>query len=118
MSFYVRQEAADLEAATLSAAGKGKGKGRGTVAAAAAAASAVGGAGLAWATELATLEMEEAANDERHLRKARCTVEAGSRNLHVVRICWRTFTRTLHRSIEFYVEVLLVCCCPSSQSYE
>ena len=68
---YIRQEAADLEAAALSAAGKGKGKGKGPEATTSS--SAIGGGGLAWATELASLAVEEAAVDERHLRKVRYT---------------------------------------------
>lgn len=61
--YHDRQKAAEEEAARLAAAGAGKGKGG--------AAPAIGGVGLARAAGVAGLEIEEAADDERHLRKVK-----------------------------------------------
>lgn len=57
----LRQEAAEEQAARLLKAGAGAG----------AAAAAVGGVGLARAAGVGGLEVDQAADDERHLRKVR-----------------------------------------------
>lgn len=73
-----RQEAVEKEAAIRLAAGAGKGLEKSSSSSAVAAAG-VGGVGMAHATGLGRQELEDAAGDERHLRKVRHETEASMR---------------------------------------